>query len=293
MQDFLNPNYDWQPLLESVPSLPLTDVLRLDKLGPVLSGNKPLKLAGFKTVLQPSHRALLSFGGVHSNHLHALAYQAKLWQLAAVLVVRGYATQPLSATLKDCCDWDAQLLFVDKKTYAKRYDLAFQTELAERYQALVVPEGGAGQLGEQGCVSLANLARHYDEVWLAVGSGATALGLAQGLSRWQARTQLVAVNAVADQGERQRAFALRMPQSVSWRLIESAQGFGKINSELRALIAHFDAQALPLEPVYTAKLMQAFLAHRPMLPLRRTLLIHTGGLQGRRGFEMAAAPKLG
>src|SRR5690606_4096778 len=175
----------------------------------------------------------------------------------------------------------AQIIFADKQTYAKRYDPAFQAELARQYHALVIPEGGAGEWGEQGCFSLANLAQNYAEVWLAVGSGATALGLAKGLGQRLAKTQIVGVNAVADQGERRRLWQEQMPSMVEWRLIDDAHcgGFAKQNEQTRGLLKKYDELGLPLDPVYTVKLMLAF--EREWPTERSKLLIHSGGLQGR------------
>jgi 1-aminocyclopropane-1-carboxylate deaminase len=279
--DFLGA-WDWQPYVEPLPFFPYTDALRLDKIHPEISGNKPLKLAGFVQAFNPkTHRSLLSFGGAHSNHLHALAYVARSLNIPAFLLVRGYEHLPLTPTLQDCQNLGAKLVFLDKKTYARRYEPEFWQELEQRYQALVIPEGGAGELGELGCKPLAHLAQHYEEVWLACGSGTTALGLAKGLAKYQAQTQVCVVNAVADQGERRRAFSAQMPKSVRWRLLDEAHlgGFAKITPELRDTIARYDAQGLPLDPVYTAKLC---LAYESQASTRKALLIHTGGLQGRR-----------
>lgn len=267
------------------------DCLRLDKIHPFLSGNKPLKLLGwYKHFQQSNYQMLLSFGGAHSNHLHALAYLGKCLNIPVVLVVRAYEQQPLTATLQDCKDWGAQLVFADKKTYAQRYDALYQQQLAQQFNALVIGEGGeataeCGALGEVGCKSLAMIAQHYDEVWLAIGSGTTALGLAKGLAELQALTKIVGVNAVADQGERLRHWQQHMPATVSWRLIDDAHlgGFAKTNDELMQLVQRYQPD-LPLEPVYSAKMFLAFEQQLAASKVKKTLLIHGGGLQGRRGY---------
>lgn len=268
------------------------DCLRLDQIHPILSGNKPLKLQGWLQHFQANeYTSLLSFGGIHSNHLHALAYAGKLLSVPVFLVVRGYEQQPLTPTLQDCKNWGAQIIFADKKTYALRYDKEFQQQLAEKYHALVIGEGGgatheSGNLGEQGCEPLAEIAKNYEQVWLMVGSGTTALGLARGLEKLQATTQLVGVNAVADQGFRQKVWRQEMPKAVTWQLIDDAHcgGFARTSPELLALIQRYDALGLPLDPVYNAKLFYAFEQRKASLAAKKVLLIHGGGLQGRRGF---------
>lgn len=286
----------WQHFLQPLPAaavVPLTaDVLRLDQVDPGLSGNKWLKLQGWWQQFQAgAYQALLSFGGAHSNHLHALAHLAARAQVPLRLLVRGYAAAPLTPTLQDCLALGAQLEFLDRSQWARRYDGVWQQALADRYQALVIPEGGAGEPGLQGCRALASIACRYDQVWLAVGSGTTALGLAQGLAAQGARTVLVGVNAVADQGERRRQWQQQMPEAVHWQLLDDAHGggFARCSGELLALIRRYDALGLPLEPVYTAKLVQALEQRATALAGQRVLLLHSGGLQGRRGYPALAA----
>lgn len=274
------------------------DCLRLDQIHPVLSGNKPLKLLGWLEHFQQSgYTSLLSFGGPYSNHLHALAYLGQCLNIPTVLVVRGYAQQPLTPTLQDCQNWGATLVFADKKSYSKRYQPDYQQALAVQYHALVIGEGGSASaekqgLGERGCESLADLAQHYQQVWLAVGSGTTALGLAQGLVKRAASTQLLGVNVVADQGERYRHWQQHMPKPLSWRLLEDAHcgGFAKVTPELLDLIERYQGWNLPLEPIYSAKLLLAFERQQQQNKAAKVLLVHGGGLQGRRGFASLFNP---
>jgi 1-aminocyclopropane-1-carboxylate deaminase len=285
---------------ESTCSTPLeVAVLRLDRLGspdfrstPLhVSGNKVFKLAGHLDAFFASPKSsLVSFGGRWSNHLHALAAVAQCLSIPSIGLVRGYPEQPLTATLQDCVDMGMTLKFCDKQTYAKRYDPDWRQALSEKYDAWVIPEGGEGEDGIVGFSVLASILKHYDHIWVAAGTGASAQGIAAHLT---AKQTLVVVNAVADQGELQRQWAVTMKSSVAcqWEIIDDAHqgGFGKCPAELRTLITSADAAGLPLDPVYTAKLVSAFLerlAKSPESPAVKTLLIHTGGLQGRRGFDL-------
>jgi 1-aminocyclopropane-1-carboxylate deaminase len=281
----------------SIPSE--VDVLRLDRLGspnfgstPLhVSGNKVFKLAGhIDAFFASSTSSLISFGGRWSNHLHALAAVAQSLSIPSIGFVRGYPAQPLTATLQDCVDMGMTLKFCDKQTYAKRYDPDWRQAISEKYDAWVIPEGGEGAKGILGFSALASILKHYDHIWVAAGTGTSAQGIAAHLT---AKQTLVVVNAVADQGELQRKWAADMMFSVAcqWEIIDDAHqgGFGKCPAELRTLIASADAAGLPLDPVYTAKLVSAFLkrltesaGHSAV----KTLLIHTGGLQGRRGYDL-------
>lgn len=261
-----------------------TDILRLDRLDAVLSGNKLFKLAGhLAQFASGGRRCLLSFGGPFSNHLHALAAAGQRLGIPVVLIVRGYQQLPLTPTLADCVSWGAQLVFADRRTYARRYDPDWQQQLAAQYDALVIPEGGGGEAGLSGCRVIGELAQTYDQLWLAVGSGTTALGLAPQVGG----CEIVGVNAVADQGERRRHWQQTMPAAVRWRLLDDAHcgGFARRNDALMECIRRWDAAGLALDPVYTGKLMLAYerALARGDLAGQRVLLIHSGGLQGRRG----------
>lgn len=277
------------------------DMLRLDLLDPIISGNKAFKLYGhWRAFESSSHRRVLSFGGAHSNHLHALAAYAHRAGVPCTGMIRGYASAPLTDTLKDCQRWGMALQFLNKQTYAQRHSDAYRQSLSTQFDAYVIPEGGDGEASEDGLALLAPLCQGYDQVWLAVGSGATALGLAKAFERQADMTvapTLVGVNTVADSGAQRRRWMDNMPKNQRWRLIEAGAGrrFASFNHDDRQQLARWDEAAkkgaLPwLEPVYTLPLMQAFIresANERCDPDRRVLLLHTGGLQGRRGFGLS------
>lgn len=270
-----------------------TDILRLDRLDPLqqITGNKVFKLLGHLAAYEKSSRhALVSFGGRWSNHLHALAAVSQRLNIPSFGLVRGYPEQALTATLQDCVAMGMTLKFCDKLTYAQRYDLQWRAQLSAHYDAWVIPEGGEGEEGLSGFAQLASVFQGYDEIWIAAGTGTSAQGIAPYLTREQT---LRVVNVVADQGalkQKWTELAATKDWVCEWEIIEDAHlgGFGKTTPELLQLIASADAHGLPLEPVYTAKLLLAyreFLQHH--LPqLRKYLLIHTGGLQGRRGYGL-------
>jgi 1-aminocyclopropane-1-carboxylate deaminase len=78
-----------------------------------------------------------------------------------------------------------------------------------------------------------------------------------------------------------------------YQLLEASRGgFAKVDPELLAFIDTTEqACGLPLEPLYTGK---ALLALKQQIeagrfsPGTRLIFVHTGGLQGRRGFPVGA-----
>lgn len=66
------------------------DVLRLDELHPIVSGNKWFKLKYYlQQAKEQKSDTIASFGGPYSNHLVALAYAAKEYNLKSIGYVRS------------------------------------------------------------------------------------------------------------------------------------------------------------------------------------------------------------
>ena len=89
------------------------DVLRLDKLHPVVSGNKWFKLE--KHLQLAGTSPILTFGGAWSNHLVATAYAAKQAGLTAIGIVRGEQSFAPSLTLQDAAAYGMHLEFISRR----------------------------------------------------------------------------------------------------------------------------------------------------------------------------------
>ena len=92
----------------------------------------------------------------------------------------------------------------------------------------------------------------------------------------------------SDQSEQLKKWQASMPNNIDWQLDDEAHfgGFAKCPPVLTELIERYQQQGLPLDPVYTAKLVAAY-EKNTSLNSAKVLLIHTGGLQGRRGLTQA------
>jgi 1-aminocyclopropane-1-carboxylate deaminase len=65
-------------------------------------------------------------------------------------------------------------------------------------------------------------------------------------------------------------------------------GFAKLNPELTSFMTQFGQKtSIPLEPVYTGKMLYGLydlIAKSYFKPGQRIIAVHTGGLQGNRGY---------
>ena len=268
------------------------DVLRCDLLHPVISGNKWFKL---KYNLLPALRRnvpLASFGGAWSNHLHALAYCAQLTGLASIGYVRGDELDAqANSMLADAKRWGMQLQFLSRQAYRR---VAVDVDRKGDHPLCLIPEGGDNWLGVLGCMTMvpAAVACRYDQMVLAMGTGCTFAGLRLGLP---VRTRLLGVSVLKGEwpGPRMAQRLQLWPggNRENYRILTGYHtgGYGRVTPELLSFVADFgDNTGIPLEPVYTGKAMWALCdqVQRGSIPSgSRVLFIHSGGLQGRRGYH--------
>jgi len=284
-------------------------VLRLDLIDPLISGNKWFKLAPhLLAAAQAGADGLISLGGPHSNHLHALAAAGKRFGFPTVGLLRGEAQD--TPTVRDLQAFGMRLHWLGYGGYRARHQANFWAPWNDLYPTLqAVPEGGGGLLGAQGCAELliqahAQLAglgwSDYDGWWLAAGTGTTLAGLV--LAEAGAHEVFGAVAVPEDHGVAQQVRAILTQAGVAdrgYRLLDACRGgFARVDAELaRFIFACEQSNGVPLEPLYTAKALMA-LRHQVEAGYfargTRLLFVHTGGLQGRRALltrlEQLAGP---
>jgi 1-aminocyclopropane-1-carboxylate deaminase len=234
-------------------------------------------------------------GGPWSNHLHALAHAGALGGWPTTALVRGAAGLE-SATLDDCRRLGMQIQFVSREDYRQlREDpQAWRRHLAVNDDSHVwLPEGGSAPAALRGVAELVDELPFIPEViMVACGSGATLAGLLAGL-QGRGRVIGIAVLKNADYLHQEIARLLQeagYPTYQNYELITDAHhgGYGKAPPELRQFCRDFlEDFDVPIEPVYTGKLFHAIRKMQQAHAFRadeRVLAVHTGGMQGARGF---------
>jgi len=274
-------------------------LLRLDRQGGLAPGNKRYKLLGnLAEARRLGVRRLVSFGGAWSNHLHALAAVGQEEGFETVGIVRGEASVADSATLADARAWGMQIVNVSRTEYRCRNEPEYLRRVQARFApCLLIPEGGSNPQGVRGCMAIAqqvkSLAPRARRIVVPVGTGTTLAGLAAGLGSGYEVVGVAALKGASDLEQRVRSALgeCGAVEAASWRILPDAHcgGFARTTDALREFILAFEAiHRVPLEPVYTGKML--FAIHRRLRsgewgPSSPLLAIHTGGLQGRRGFS--------
>jgi 1-aminocyclopropane-1-carboxylate deaminase len=275
-------------------------ILRLDQIDPLISGNKWFKLVEhLKAADRMGAEGIISLGGAHSNHLHALAAAGKRLGFRTVGLLRGHAQE--TPTVLDLQAFGMQLHWLGYGGYRARNEPGFWQPWREQYPNLqAVPEGGGGLAGALGCAAIKEQAQaqlptlgwsDYHGWWLACGTGTTLAGLV--LAEAGAHRVYGALAVPEDHGVAPQVESIMRSAGLAtadYELIDASRGgFAKVDPLLLAFIEQTEqASGVPLEPLYTGKallaLKQQVEAGR-FAPGTRLIFIHTGGLQGRRGFS--------
>jgi len=284
-----------EPVLDV--SLEGVKVLRLDQTGGKAPGNKRYKLEhAILRARQLGIQHLVSFGGPWSNHLHALAAMAAQEGMQTTAIVRGETTTPM---LEEVQSWGMRIRRVSRSEYRRRNEADYQRTLEQAFKpCLVIPEGGASTEGVVGCVAIGQaIKQHIPEpgrVVVPVGTGTTLAGIAAGVGPAWRVTGISALKGANDLEVRVEDVLEQcgLANIAPWKIEHSYHcgGFARCSRALEEFMRAFESShEILLDPVYTAKAMYAIfckIRDGVWTITRPLVMVHTGGLQGRRGFGL-------
>lgn len=275
-------------------------LLRLDLVDALVSGNKWFKLAPYlQQAVGLDLQGVMTLGGAHSNHLHAVAAAGARFGFQTVGLLRGEEQD--NPTVADLRQLGMQLHWLGYGGYRRRHAADFWEPWRARYPRLfAVGEGGGGLAGAQGCSPLIAQIRpqlgalgwdDYHQLWVACGTGTTLAGLVLGERGAHPLVGALAV-PVGHGVDTQVAELLREAGAANegYRLVDASRGgFARIDAALAHFILATEAECgVPLEPLYTGKLLLALhdeIAAGHIACGTRIVAIHSGGLQGRRALD--------
>ncbi|MCW5910456.1 MAG: 1-aminocyclopropane-1-carboxylate deaminase/D-cysteine desulfhydrase [Cyclobacteriaceae bacterium] len=273
-------------------------IKREDLNHPFVSGNKWWKLKyNLEAAQRQDHKTPLTFGGAYSNHIYATAAAAHELDLKSIGIIRGEETLPLNATLTFAKSKGMRLHYVSREAYRSKTEPSFIESLQNKFgDFYLIPEGGTNPLAVKGVAEFAQSLKaeaSFDYLCLPVGTGGTMAGMIVGLDKQQ---QVIGISALKDgtfltDEIKSHLKNFSDPVYGNWHIETSYHhgGYAKTNPQLFAFMDEMNASYnLPLDPVYTAKLMWGVLDMIAKGKFRRgstVLVLHTGGLQGLQGFR--------
>jgi 1-aminocyclopropane-1-carboxylate deaminase len=259
------------------------EVLRLDKIHPVVSGNKWFKLRFYlDEALQQQKKTVITFGGAWSNHIVATAAACKLYNLSSISIIRGEEPLNYSATLQQAKEMGMQFHFISREQYRDKIIPSFISS----EETFIINEGGYGEEGARGAATILDYCKkeNYTHICCAAGTGTMAAGLINTISIEQ---KVIAISALKNNtGLANSIQSLLNNSSPDFSIIHDYHfgGYAKHTPALLKFMNDFYLQTgIPTDFVYTAKLFFAIndLVEEDYFPLgSRLLIIHSGGLQG-------------
>lgn len=264
------------------------DVLRLDLLHPVISGNKWFKLAHYLgEAIEKKATAIATFGGAYSNHIAAAAYACKMYGIPSIGIIRGEEPRQLSHTLETAKHNGMQLHFVSRTEYKNKDEL--QKHFNFPGALYWIPEGGYGQHGVKGANKIMQFAddgSSYTHIACAAGTATTLAGIIGAVHHQQ---KVIGFSAMKNNDTLETELRTLLHDEDLKKDFSVCHDFhfGGYAKHPSPLI-HFmndtwQRYSLPLDFVYTAKAFYGLLQyiHQQKIPAGgKVLFIHSGGMQG-------------
>lgn len=285
------------------------DVLRLDLVDPEVGGNKWFKLKkNIKKARQDEQKTIITFGGAYSNHIAATAAACKTLRLNGIAVIRGEETEILNPTLQTAKEKGMQFYFVERETYATKDSSDFKKHLNRKFGPhYLIPEGGNNLEGILGCAEILRPEWEHDFIFCACGTATTYAGIVASCKPGQKVVGISVLKGenvlVKETSEKLQQFfpdksiLINGNDELDKTQIENNcitnkycfNGYAKMDKDLIGFKSDFEREyEIPLDHVYTAKLFYAvfdLIRLKKVKSGSKLLVIHSGGLQGNKGFE--------
>ncbi len=265
----------------------MVDVLRLDKVHPIVSGNKWYKLKYYLIDVKENNcNSIVTFGGAYSNHIVATAFVCKKLGLKSIGIIRGEKPLKLSHTLRDAESFGMNLVYVSREEYRNKSLITEQYPSPKYY---VIPEGGYGELGAKGAAEIlagVNDLEKYTHIICSCGTGTMMAGIVQSAKKHQT---VIGINSLKGYPEIKQDIRkiLSIDFIKSKFEIFNEYHFGGYAKKTNQLIAFmnnlFAKHHIPTDIVYSSKLFFAvddLIAKNYFPDDSKLLVINCGGLQG-------------
>ncbi|MFY7965391.1 MAG: 1-aminocyclopropane-1-carboxylate deaminase/D-cysteine desulfhydrase [Chitinophagaceae bacterium] len=263
------------------------DVLRLDLLHPIVSGNKWFKLKYYiEDAEEKGYKKIVTFGGAYSNHIVATAFASKSQGFETIGIIRGEEPKTISHTLQQARDYGMELYFTSREEYQNKKTLE-EYYLNKGYY--IIPEGGCGSLGVKGSTEILDSVfdiKTYTHIICACGTGTMIAGIIQSSFPYQ---KVIGINVLKGYTEIKNDIIDLLDDRFKSKMFEILNeyhfgGYAKSPEKLLNWMNNFwQKEKIPTDKVYTAKLFYAvedLISNNYFNNDSKLLVIHCGGLQG-------------
>ena len=305
-----------KPSIQSISSFSRSqkvDLLRLDSLHPIVSGNKFYKLRFYiAAAIQNGCSTVVSFGGPYSNHIVALAFTAKEAKLKSIGYIRTNADEPMTPSLAEAKAYGMELVYLGRTDFQSKKASILELS-ANKSDTYFIDEGGYGSIGAKGAATILSEqdTTHYDYIICAVGTGTMLAGCINAASPNQ---KIIGIPVLKNEGSIENEInALLLDKnnpnydlhndpnydssndkinSHSYTLLHQFHqgGYAKTNPKMIDFMNRlWDTEKIPTDIVYTSKLLfgvEQLIQENYCEKDTSILVIHSGGLQGNRSLPV-------
>ncbi len=282
-----------KPFIQTIPSFSLSqkvDLLRLDVLHPIVSGNKFYKLRFYiADAIENGISTVASFGGPYSNHIVALAFTAKEAGLKSIGYIRTNEDEPMTATLAEAKAYGMELVYLGRTNFQSQKASILQSS-ALNNTCYLIDEGGYGAIGAKGAATILTEQDtiHYDAIICAVGTGTMLAGI---INAADPNQKMIGIPVLKNEGTIDAEINnLLVDKNRPYTLLHQFHqgGYAKTNPMMLDFMNRlWGAEKIPTDIVYTSKLLfgvEQLIKENYFEKNDSILVIHSGGLQGNRSL---------
>jgi 1-aminocyclopropane-1-carboxylate deaminase len=284
-------------------------MLRLDKLHPIVSGNKWFKLRYYiEEAISQSCSTIASFGGPYSNHIVALAFTAKEAGLKSIGYIRTNMDEPITPSLAEAKAYGMELVYLGRTDFQPKKSTILESNNTNS-SCYLIDEGGYGAIGAKGAATIFTEqdTGHYDYIICAVGTGTMLAGCINAASPNQ---KIIGIPVLKNEGSIESEInALLLDKNDPNNDFNNDSNNDKKNNQPYTLMHQFhqggyaktnptmidfmnklwDTEKIPTDIVYTSKLLfgvEQLIKENYFEKAASILVIHSGGLQGNRSLPV-------
>jgi 1-aminocyclopropane-1-carboxylate deaminase len=277
-----------------IPENTVLDVLRLDEIHPVVSGNKWFKLKYYlEDAKQKGYNSIETFGGPYSNHIIATAFACREYGFKSIGIIRGQRPAKLYPTLINAEEYGMQLQFISRADYKNREKIS---QVDGLYR---IEEGGYGSLGAKGAGEILAFVpgmESYTHIVCALGTGTMFAGLINASTVNQTVTGISVLNDNFSITNEVEKLVDKTHSHGDYTIIHGYHfgGYAKHPPQLiNFMTMAWNKYNVPTDIVYTAKTLyalQQMALNGHFAAGSKILMVHSGGLQGNVSLPAGVLP---
>lgn len=263
-------------------------ILRLDRIHPLISGNKWFKLHLYLAEARElGKKGIITFGGAWSNHILATVAACQLNNFECTGIIRGEKPAILSPVLQAAVKMGMKPEFISREDFANKKIPAGY----DRDDCYLIPQGGYGILGAKGAEGILDhcVKKNFTNICCAAGTGTMTAGLMNAALSFQRVSSISVLKNNHDLEKDTRQLVENKDQPADFIHDFHFGGYAKYDQALiRFMNEFFKLTAIPTDFVYTGKLCYAVsrLCKDNFFETGSSILIiHSGGLAGNASLE--------